>query len=81
MTVQRMAVPVLPGRIKRLNEIAHNLWWSWNPAARNLFRRLDYPLWRVTGHNPVMMLQEINPDKLEEYGQDSNFLSLYDSGV
>src|SRR5688572_29868421 len=38
------AVAQLPERVHRLTELAHDLWWSWTPDARNIFRRLDYPL-------------------------------------
>jgi starch phosphorylase len=69
----------LPGRIVRLEELANNLWWSWHPQARDLFRALDYPLWRLGGHNPVKQLREIEPDKLEAAANDPAFLSLYDS--
>ncbi len=47
----------LPDRINRLRELANDLWWSWTPDAREVFRQLDYPLWRLTAHNPVRMLQ------------------------
>jgi len=36
----------IPERMGRLEELANNLWWSWHPEARELFRRLDYALWR-----------------------------------
>ncbi len=67
----------VPDKIGRITELAYNLWWSWNPEARGLFRRLDYPLWRKTLHNPVQMLQEISPLKLQEAAQDSTFLRQY----
>ena len=54
----------LPNRIHRLNELAGDLWWSWNRTARVVFRRLDYPLWRSTAHNPVKMLGLISNDAL-----------------
>jgi len=69
----------LPERIGRLEELANNLWWSWHPQARNLFRTLDYPLWRLSGHNPVKQLREINTDKLATAAADPTFLNLYDS--
>ena len=69
----------LPERIGRLEELANNLWWSWHPQARDLFRALDYPLWRLGGHNPVKQLREISTDKLEEAASAPVFLSLYDS--
>ena len=70
--------PRLPKRIGRLDELAHNLWWSWHQQARNLFRILDYPLWRTSGHNPVKQLRDINPDKLKAAASDPAFLTLYD---
>ena len=45
-----------PERINRLDELAIDLWWSWQSDARAVFRRLDYTLWRATAHNPVRML-------------------------
>ncbi|MGD8410530.1 MAG: DUF3417 domain-containing protein [Desulfobacterales bacterium] len=36
--------PNLPQRINGLSEWAENLWWSWNPAARMLFKTLDQAL-------------------------------------
>jgi starch phosphorylase len=69
----------LPTRINRLEELANNLWWSWHPQARDLFRALDYPLWRSGGHNPVKQLREISTDKLAAAATDPAFLNLYDS--
>lgn len=68
----------IPERIGRLEELAQNLWWSWSNPARDLFRALDYPLWRLTGHNPVKMLRDIKPENLTSAAGDIAFLSLYD---
>jgi starch phosphorylase len=70
---------MLPERIGRLDELSNNLWWSWNTRARELFRALDYPLWRRGGHNPVRLLREISPEKLRAAASDPAFLELYDS--
>jgi len=69
----------LPDRIGRLYELANNLWWSWHPEARALWRALDYPLWRLSGHNPVKQLRDVSPDKLQAAAVDAIFLRLYDS--
>ena len=69
----------LPKRIGRLDELAHNMWWSWHVKARQLFRALDYPLWIISGRNPVKQLRDINPDKLQAAASDPSFLALYDS--
>jgi len=74
-----MGTAKLPERISRLGELANNLWWSWNEEARRLFRALDYPLWKMSAHNPVKQLHEVSQDKLQAAANDPAFLSLYDS--
>ena len=71
----------LPEKINRLGELAYNLWWSWSPEVRVLFRNLDLPLWRQTLHNPVQMLQEIEPSKLETAVQDGEFMRRYNKVI
>jgi starch phosphorylase len=75
-----LAAP-LPGRIHRLHELALDLWWSWIPTARKVFRRLDYPLWRASSHNPVRMLLTIDAARLTAAAVDPEFLALYDEAV
>jgi starch phosphorylase len=74
-------LPPLPPRISRLNELACNLWWSWNGSAREVFRELDYPLWRFTNHNPVLLLHLVEPERLDFAAADPDFLAIYDSAV
>ena len=71
----------LPERIDRLRDLAHDLWWSWTPVARNVFRNLDYPLWRQTAHNPVKMLQLIPLETLLSKIADPAWLRDYDDAV
>jgi starch phosphorylase len=71
----------LPDRINRLGELGSDLWWSWTSEARNVFRRLDYPLWRTTAHNPVKMLQVVSNDALDRAIADPSWLSAYDRAV
>ena len=69
----------IPERLGYLTELADNLWWSWHPSARNLFKAMSYPLWKSTRHNPVRMLQLVSPERLEALARDAGFLTLYDS--
>jgi len=46
-----------------------------------MFRNLDYPLWRLSGHNPIQMLYDISREKLEAAANDAAFLALYDAAV
>jgi len=45
--------------------LAHNLWWSWHPEVINLFRELDPIRWRQLDHNPIALLKEFTPERLE----------------
>ncbi|MEK7353062.1 MAG: DUF3417 domain-containing protein, partial [Chloroflexota bacterium] len=69
----------LPGSISRLDELAHNLWWSWHEEARRLFRSLDYPLWNSSIHNPVKVLREVSKETLLTAASDPIFLAQYDT--
>jgi starch phosphorylase len=71
-------LPALPDRISRLDELAYDLWWSWTPEARSVFRRLDYALWRTTAHNPVRMLNALSPEILARAAGDPEWLMRYD---
>ncbi len=71
------AVPI-PERIGRLADLADNLWWSWHPQARNLFKAVSYPLWKSTRHNPVRMLPLVSPERLAALACDPEFLAHYD---
>jgi len=66
--------PTLPAPLEPLRDISFNLWWTWEPSARRLFRHLDPALWDRTNHNPVRMLQLSRQGRLEELAQDKAFL-------
>ncbi len=67
-------VPKLPTELEPLREMVYNLWWTWEPSARKLFRHLDTALWDRTNHNPLQMLQLSRQARLEEVAQDDDFL-------
>jgi len=71
----------LPDRVSRLKELAYDLWWSWTTDTRNVFRRLDYPLWRLTAHNSVRMLQLLSPEALDRALHDPEWLAGYDTAL
>ena len=53
-------VPAIPDALAPLRELAHNLWYSWNEPARELFRRLDPDLWDDVTGNPVRLLAHVS---------------------
>ncbi len=50
---------------EKLSSLAANLWWSWDPEVTHVFRLIDAELWETVNHNPVLLLQEYSPEKLE----------------
>jgi glucan phosphorylase len=71
--------PHLPERIAGLGELAYNLWWSWHPAARMLFKRLDRLAWKAIGHNPVKLLKVLPRKFLDAAASDPEYLGHYDA--
>ena len=70
--------PQLPKRIDKLQEVANNLWWSWNTEFLRLFQKIDRDLWEESNKNPVKFLKRVDQDKLEAASQNIEFLKEYD---
>ena len=65
----------LPNGLKKLEELSKNLWWVWNSEAKSIFRELDSELWRSTGENPVMVLQQLSSDRTEQILNDKDLMA------
>ncbi len=72
-------VPKLPAELEPMRTILSNLWWTWQPHVRALFRHLDPELWHQTNHNPLRMLQLCRQARLEEVAKDDEFLARLDT--
>ncbi len=64
----------IPDELKKIEELAHNMWWSWNHEARSLFTHLDEKLYNEVGGNPVLMLQKLSYERLSELAKDKAVL-------
>ena len=60
----------VPAELEKLNELAHNMWWAWNHDARSLFTMLDEKLYAECGQNPVLMLERLSHEKMEQLAKD-----------
>jgi len=78
MEAKQNVFPNLPERLVGLGELAMNLWWSWHPAARMLFKMLDRQVWKESVHNPVKMLKELPGEVLESAAKDAEYQRHYD---
>ncbi len=73
--------PQLPKNINRLQEIANNLWWSWNTEFLRLFKRIDNDLWETVDKNPVKFLKRVSQERIEMASKDEKFLKEYNKVV
>lgn len=62
----------IPKELDKLEELARNMWWAWNHDARVLFRSLDEDLFDEVGQNPVLLLERLSYEKMEELSKDSS---------
>ena len=73
--VRRFTVrAVLPESLASVGALAANLRWSWHKPTRDLFRDIDADVWRTLGHDPVGLLGEVTPERLDELGRDQAFI-------
>ncbi|MFZ4455710.1 MAG: alpha-glucan family phosphorylase [Bacteroidales bacterium] len=68
----------LPSELSKLSEIAKNIWWVWNYDAKGLFASIDPKLWTKTEHNPVLLLEKVGYERLNELRIDKSFIARMD---
>ncbi len=71
--------PKLPPQIGRLEDLAYNLWWSWEPDAQELFAALDSELWTAVNHNPVKFLRRVAQEELDAAANNTEYLAQLES--
>ena len=71
--------PKIPQRLARLEELANDLWYSWDRSTRSLFSRLHPGLWGAVGHNPKAFLKRVDESLLLKAAEDQVFLANYNS--
>jgi glycogen phosphorylase len=59
--------------IADLNRLAHNLWWTWNQGAQEIFLDLSPRCWQNLYHNAVAVLHEVSDYELRVRLQDQEF--------
>ncbi|BCN48515.1 alpha-1,4 glucan phosphorylase [Prescottella equi] len=68
----------LPERLAALGTLSTNLRWSWHPPTQDLFASIDPELWTAVRHDPIRMLGEVDPYRLDELAVDPAFLADLD---
>ena len=65
---------VLPGSLVSLEALATNVRWSWHEPTRQLFSSISPELWKSTGNDPIALLGEVAPERLDELAADTAFV-------
>ena len=66
---------VLPEPLAPLEELAANLRWSWHQPTLDLFRDIAPEVWDEQGKDPVGLLGEVAPTRLQELAGDAGFVA------
>jgi starch phosphorylase len=59
--------------ISALDRLAHNLWWTWNQGAQEIFQELSPRGWQNLYHNAVAVLHEVSRYELRVRLLDPEF--------
>lgn len=66
--------PQIPERLAQLEDLANNLWYSWDRPTQGLFASLSHPLWKATNHNPKAFLKRADQKRLEATAENPVFI-------
>lgn len=69
--------PQLPESLIRLEELANDLYYSWDPTVRSLYARLDPALWHATGHTPRLFLRRVAQQRVDAAAADRSYMQEY----
>jgi starch phosphorylase len=73
--------PRIPPRLARLEELATNLWYTWDAPTRSVFAWLNPALWESVGHNPKAFLRRIDEQRLLAAADDPVFHAAFDGVI
>jgi starch phosphorylase len=73
MTEKPLSAKEVNQLIKGLHRLAHNLWWTWNQEAQDVFHELSPRGWMNLYHNAVAILHEVSHYELRMRLQDPAF--------
>ncbi|MDR1594102.1 MAG: alpha-glucan family phosphorylase [Prevotellaceae bacterium] len=65
---------IVPERLRPLDELSRNLWWSWNQEAINLFKSINEAHWKKSEYNPIMMLDMVSYQEFKDLENNEDFV-------
>lgn len=79
MTTESAMTARLPVSLRPLGELAFDFWWTWQLEGPGLFRELAPDLWDAGEHNPIKLLRDVSPARLETIARDGAYAQRLDA--
>jgi len=77
--VRLMVETSLPEKLRPLEILSRNLWWSWTLGAHELFESIDPELWLECSKNPIEFLDRLGYKRTNELAEEKHFLARMDA--
>lgn len=71
----------LPERLSVLEKLSQNLWWSWNPLARDIFYMINSEKFEALDRSPIHLIESLTKEDINRLLNDNDFLSKLDEVV
>jgi starch phosphorylase len=62
-----------------VERLSINLRWSWDKPTQDLFAAIDPELWPQVGYDPLALLGEVSPARLDELADAESFVTRLDA--
>lgn len=66
---------------QKLHKLTQNLWWTWRPEVRAIFRDIDLDLYHKAHRNPLRVLREVEPGFLEQRASEVDIQTRTDRAL
>ena len=66
---------------QKLQKLTQNLWWTWRPEVRAIFRDIDLNLYHKAHRNPVRVIKEVDPVFLEQRAAEVDITTRTDRAL
>ncbi len=70
--------PHYTGKLKKLDELSRNIWWSWNNEAVELFKYISNYDIISDCIDPAVMLKSITQERFKELQNDTKFIKKFE---
>ena len=68
--------PHYTGRLKELQKLSGNIWWSWNTKAVELFKYISNDKSISDCIDPIKMMKTVSHERFADLEKDSTFLKI-----